>query len=285
MVDETAPQPENEMTEQEMDAYFENEGQDELPEESTEEIVPEETADEIVPEEKEETREEKYVPIHALHEERERRKELTQKLNGMEARFQEMLERMKTPEQEPEPPPPLEENPVLNLDERIRRAEEALQQQNKQTTEQQRRQQQLQQQQQMIASYQADAARFSENQKDFTDAYRYWLEGRSSELTAMGMTPAEADNVVKQEEAAAVWRAMQNGDSPAERMYNIAKARGFKPKTQKPDIETIDRGQRASGSLSKSGGSAPPADSLEALAAMSDEDFDKNFDRIIAKMR
>jgi hypothetical protein len=78
--------------------------------------------------------------------------------------------------------------------------------------------------------------------------------------------------------------AFQNRRSPAEMMHSLAKARGFKaPEKQQTSaqvdpmkkIENIANGQRTAGvSLTNAGGSSGEGLTREALANMSEEEFD-----------
>lgn len=139
----------------------------------------------------------------------------------------------------------------------------------------------------VVQTYQSDAVRFVKQQPDFGDAYAFLLQGRDAELKAFGMAdPNERAQVIADEERSLVVRALNDRASPAERVYALAKARGFAPKpveaakpgeTAKPaaaeQIETIARGQAASKTLSSAGGSPSETLTAEALANMSEEEF------------
>lgn len=150
--------------------------------------------------------------------------------------------------------------------------------------------------QSLAQTYRSDAMRFSQSQKDFGAAYSFLLQGRDAELQAYGMTdPAERMRTIHEEEKGLVARAMKDGASPAERLYALAKARGYALKEPEPKpsevndkarevmadkldsvsdkIDTIARGQAAAKSLSNAGGSPSDSLSAESLANMSEEEF------------
>lgn len=141
--------------------------------------------------------------------------------------------------------------------------------------------------QQLRQSYQSDALRFAQEQKDFGDAYSFLIKGRDAELQAYGVSdPAERAQMIVEEERGLVARAVKDNASPAQRVYALAKARGYAPKAaEEPkdkaaakspvveQLENIQRGQSAAKTLSSAGGSPSDALTAEALANMSEEDF------------
>jgi len=119
-------------------------------------------------------------------------------------------------------------------------------------------------------------------QADFGEAYQFLLQGRDAELQAYGVAdPAERVRLISEEERGLVQRAIKDGVSPSERVYNLAKARGYAKKEPKPEpektteqIDTIARGQAAAKTLSSAGGSPAEVLNAEALANMSEEEFE-----------
>ena len=274
--EDTGTSPEPEVTDEQVAEYFESGG--DTPSEKT---PAKEPIAEVIEDAKDEPTETKHVPLAALHEERAKRKELSAKMQAMEQRFQAMLESMK-----PAPPeaPKLDENPVANLDTRLAEIEaykKSLEAQGQAHNAQQAQQAQWNA---LMTNYQTAAQAFAEKTTDFPDAYKYWTGARRAELEAGGYTTPEATHIMNQEEAAVVFRALQNEINPAEQMYKLAKVRGYKPSASGDDkIAQIDKGQKAK-SLSGGGGKAPEGNTLEALAAMDDDEFEKNWDRIVGKM-
>jgi len=142
--------------------------------------------------------------------------------------------------------------------------------------------------------YTADARAFMEKTPDFAAAYQHVLRGRDAELALVGHTdPQHRAALIAAEERDLVSRALQNGTSPSEFIYALAKSRGYQPlapaatapgrAAKAPvteQIETIARGQAAAKSLSNVGGAAGDTITPEALASMSDDEFHALFNRL-----
>lgn len=251
-----------EMTDDQVGQFFESGGEE--PESQISE--PQEKKQEEEPQQKEERK----VNYGALHEERQRRKELQSKVEAMEGRFNQILQNLQPKEQIPA----IEEDPVRNFDTRIGSVEQMLRQQ----LENNQRQHQ---EAAVINSYRQSAAVFAQENPDFNDAYSHFINSRRQELQAMGYAPNEAQNILQQEEFAAAIRAMQNETNPAAMIYEAAKVRGYKKaEPQNSDkMKTIEKGVQAS----RVSGGSPIAGNvtLESLAEMSDEEFSKNWDKLI----
>jgi len=279
------------------------EGKDPAPVPSDQDRTPEDPAElsgagEGDPQEKapEPEADNRQVPLAALHEERAKRKEAIAEKQRMEERFTQIMDKLASrvgpdPEQAPKAPelPSLDENPVEHFDKRLAQMEAAAQQQREAEAQNAQRAQQEQQWNQVLNAYTQDVARFAQTEEAFHEAYDFWGNSRMAELQAGGATPQQATHILQQEEAAAVVRALQEGASPAERVYAIAKARGYQPKPAAspaagPDLEVIAKGQEHSGRM-PAGGNAPAEVSLESLAAMDDDAFEANWDTVIKQMR
>lgn len=252
-----------EVTDSQVEKFFESGGEEQKEE------VKEKPSVEVIKEEPKE----KFVPHQALHEERERRKELQQKVQSMESRFQQLIESV-TPVKNI---PTLDEDPVQNFDARVREIEQTV-------TRQKEHQQQQEQEAAVVNAYRQAAESFSKETPDFPDAYKHYISGRTSELQAMGLNVQTAMQQVKQEEFWVALRCLQAGDNPAEKLYEAAKVRGYaknvaEKETAEKKLETISKGQQAaklSGASSASGKLT-----LEALAEMDEEDFLKNWDKVV----
>ena len=274
-------------SEEQLDTLYEEQAagaSEEAPEEDKEES--ESAAEQPAAAEPETSEQEKTVPIHALHEERVKRKELTEKMSQMEGRFQQFLHHQQQAQQAPQEPEqiPVGENPIGHFDQRMAALEQQGQAQVEQNARTAQEQQQAQQWQGIMTQYHNDASRLAAQNPEFIPAYNYWQEGRVKELRVGGANEVQANHIARQEESAAIIRALQEGASPAERVYAIAQARGYKPSASAadtgPDPATIAKGQTA-GRRSPSGGKPPAGQTLEALSAMSDEDFEANWDKIV----
>lgn len=220
----------------------------------------------------------KYVPLHALHEERMRRKEMGEELERIKRAHQEILEQLKP---KPEPTPDITIDPVENIDRRLKAQEAFREQQELSRQEQKYAEHQQMQRQRFIDDYEQRAINFTKKQPDFMQAYRHAIDGRKNELIASGVDAKTADMMTTQEEEYIVAQALDQGADPAERMYNLAKARGYK-KTEavEKSLDTIEKGQQSK-SLSGAGTSPKEPDSFEALNEITDDkEFLKNFNRM-----
>lgn len=274
------------ISDEEADKLFENGGVAEEPEQTEEvqeEAQPEEAEEADLEateteEVAEEPKEEKKVNLGALHEERQKRKELQGKVEAMEKRFAQLVQNLQ-PKQEPETPqiPSIDDDPVSNFDQRLQQTE-LLQ---KQILE---GQQQQYVQTQVIGNYKAKAAEFANENKDFGDAYNYLLKGRVNEFKVLGYSEPEALQFVQQEEFQIAQAALQAGANPAERLYLIAKERGYKAqRSDAPakDLRVIEKGQQKS---KPGSGSTPSGElSLEALAEMDDDAFNAEWEKLAKK--
>lgn len=139
----------------------------------------------------------------------------------------------------------------------------------------------------VLTSYRGDVQRVMAAQPEFAQAYEHLFSSRITELKLLGVPEAQAVQAVRQEEFEIAQHAIQAGQSPAERLMQIAKIRGFAPKAAEPaaaaaPAETatekaarIAKGQAASLSLSSAGGAPAGEITLEMLASMSEADFAK----------
>lgn len=152
-------------------------------------------------------------------------------------------------------------------------------------------------------AYNYDAQNFAQVTPDFWPAYRWLLQNRDAELTAAGYGDAnERASIIHADERDIAARALTARHSPAQVIYNLAKARGFTMPAAAPaatsgngaapvngaprqqpangapsvteQVNNIQRGQAASRSLSSGGGSPVPQGlDLASLVAMSDQEF------------
>ena len=184
----------------------------------------------------------KKVDLRALHEEREKRKQVQKErdeakanLAKFEGRFgvlQELVAaqaRGTAAETEQLPDPTTD--PVGHFTARAARAEQKIAQ------FEQYQQQQTQQQQQMAAVNQlASAAGAAEQQfrsenPDYEDAANYVKDLRSKQLEALGYSdPGQREQAIRMEALDLAYRAMNAGQNPAAFVYNYAKISGWQGK-------------------------------------------------------
>ena len=111
-------------------------------------------------------------------------------------------------------------DPLGNLDARVNQIEQL-------ATAQAHQAQAAHQQQALVSAYQQQAAEYTQQNGQFQDAYKELVDNRQKELTAVGYSEQQAANLLVQEEAMIVQKALQDGVNPAERMFELAKAKGF----------------------------------------------------------
>jgi hypothetical protein len=234
---------------------------------------------------------EKKVNYGALHEEREKRKELQRKVQDverknqrMEETFQQLIQKIQYQQAQPPHPqmPSYEEDPVGSIRARQEQIERFLAQQQQQSYEQQQleqtRQMQYTAQQQFLDRYQKSAEAYKQEKPDFKEAYQHLVHSRVGEYQQAGYSVDEARRLLEEDEAAIVAKAYNDGVNPAERIYNLARARGFQGgvNANKERIEQLEKGVQASRSLSNvSGKPGKAALRLEDIANLSDEEFSK----------
>lgn len=267
--------------------FFETSGESPAP--PIEELgpPPAEKPDDQPPEEKAP----KMVPLGALHEERERRKELqreaqatTERAARMEARFDEVMRRMQGPAKVEPQVPDINTDPVGHLKAEADRNRAEMEEFKAWRASQGQQTDQARQQAEFVQQYAAKAREFAEKQPDFQAAYTHLWADRNAELNDLGFAdPAERQKIIAAEEQGIALRAFRDNVNPAERLYAISKRRGFKgsAETGAAKIETLRAGTQASRSIA--GGGVPEQNiGLEAVSKMSDTEFDKYWDRVVA---
>jgi regulator of replication initiation timing len=222
----------------------------------------------------------RVVPLGALHEERARRKELQAKVERMEQTYAKLTERLNQP---PQPQvPAFEENPAEHLRLKQERLEQQLQQQSETVQQSETRRAQEAQLAQFDNAYQSAAMQYAKQTPEFTDAYQHLIASRHQAYEQMGVDPGEYVERLKHEERQIAHTAFTLGVNPGALLHNLATAAGWKPKPQKqtPNLEVVAKGVQTK-SLSGVSGKPTSNMTLEALAEMNDEDFDKNWDKLI----
>ena len=246
----------------------------------------------------------RMVPHGALHAEREEHKKTKQALAELQekaARFDErlkLLAGLKEPgSREERVPDPEQDLPgyVQHLEARVTKAEETARQTAETTTkafDEQKAQSDLH------TAYVADARRFASGQADFGEAYRFLVDSRVREYQAMGVTDdAEIARRVQQDEMALASEALDVGESPSRRLYDVSIARGYAPPASEGDgdseqrepaaktegeerLRQLGQAQEANKSLSSVAGAAGGTLTTEALAEMSEEEFQEVYERL-----
>lgn len=265
-----------------------------LPEIETPEVKPEPTP-EPVAEVKPEPEPQKTVPLAALHEERQRRKELQENLRQIEERNRRMEEAFQRIQERLKPQPPsFDEDPLGALKHQNEELARKTQEYEQRFQQFDQHQQVEVQRQQFITRYQQEAQQFAQQTPDFSDAYKFLIQSRQAELASVGYNPQEISMLVQQEEVMLVGKAFEDGVNPGERVYAMAKARGYsKPAPAQPaqpaqaesKMDTLQKGQQASASLSAVAGKGGENLTLEVLATLSGDEFDKAWEKLVGPAR
>lgn len=225
---------------------------------------------------------ERFVPHGAFHEERQKRKEVEQRLEQervnrakLEERLNILAESVRQRQEREKPQiPAFEEDPANHLRmqtqmeaERITRLEKALAQREQQSRADA-------EDKNFVTSYQAKAIEFSAKTPDFKEAYNHILRSRIEDYKVMGHTEEEALRFTLNDERAIASNAMKRGLNPAEVIYNLAKRGGYAPRQASTDLAAVNKGVQAAKSIGQiSGRTGASKLSLEAIANMSDAEF------------
>lgn len=227
----------------------------------------------------------KTVPLAALHEERQKRKEIQQQWNkhqqeqaAREAVMQDRLNQLyaiqnpapqyRDPDRDPDPLQAMAHNERLNAQQL-----HALQQERQMENA---RRQQEHQTQQLVGWAQGEAARFKAETPDFDGAYDHMRKLRVGELSAMGWSPQQVAEIVKGDELWVFQNAAQTGQNPAELIYRMAKNTGYASKAEPvipgdQKIDTLNKGMQAAKTLTAGAQAGKPTP--EQIAAMSEDEF------------
>lgn len=254
------------------------------------------TAAPVIPEAK--------VPLAALHEERQRRKEVEQQNALLQQRTNAILENMARQAAPQQVQPPAPELPDPNKDPAgyILAVLDAQQKKIDALTSGTTQQQQTTQQMTVLQQVQR-RAEFMENEykkatPDYENAVAYLRQSREAELIALGYSdPMARQSQLSQDLMGIAITAAQQNTNPAEIVYNMAKGRGYgvapatpapalaapptpaapaAPATPQPNLTTVAAGQQqAAVSLSGTPGTAPAKVTAKTLLEMSPADFDK----------
>lgn len=242
----------------------------------------------------------RMVPHEALHAERERARRHAVEAQRATARLNAILA-TRQQQTQPETLPDLNEDPagyIRGLEARLARFEEERQQET--------------QYRQIDTGLQEDEALFAQQVPDYEQASEYYVQSRAKELLQFN-TPQEAQRILTEEARAIAVQAWQRNMSAAQVVYGLAQARGYQyqpTQQQRPEfesaaqfeqrqqnggqqsqpqqsqqngqrrpqdvIQSVNRGQQASRSLSPGSGAASTQTlNAEAILAMSDDEFEQ----------
>jgi len=231
----------------------------------------------------------------AFKTERHKRKEMREKLEANEARTRELEARLaqlqdtlnRTNQQAPQPAAPPEEIPDPDEDPlgyqqyKINKLEQTIKSQSDYLRQQHEYTQRTQQEAAFREQYKAQAQEYAQKQPDFMDAYSYLMSSRLQEHLAAGFSEQQAQQLLVEDEIAVASLAFKDRVNPAERIYSIAKARGYVPnqkgkQAKSPSIDSIKKGLDNAKSLKSGGGELPNRmQGIDEIDGMSFDEFDK----------
>lgn len=232
---------------------------------------------EAVPEQevKAEIKEEKTVPLAALLEERNDWKakyaELEAKLSKGNERVEKLYEALNKPEAQA---PEYEQDPLGHLRHSKDLAEKEVQEMKKwreNLENSQKAQNEFAAFQQRVNN---SEAKFAESNPDYWEAAQFVAKAKRDELEELGIPNEQINSVLQNQLVALTATALRGQKDPAQVIYALAKKSGF---AKKQNIETLQKGVSASKSV-PSGRTVDKSLSIESLAGMSDDDFDKIID-------
>jgi len=259
-------------------AYFETQGEEPITE-TTEEVV--ETEQETAPVEEQQTEEkpQKTVPLAALHEERQRIKELRRELDQTKEvtrigneRLNQLMAALQ--QQQQQPIPDVQVDPVSNFDMRLRQQQQIIEQQNQWLARQQQEQAQRQQYEQLHSYVNSQERAFVAQKPDYVEAVNHLKQADARALMALGHDEETAAQMVHSHFTQLAAQLANQGVNLPERIYALAQVKGYTPKSSEGQqrIQTAQRGVAASRSLGSGAGTANNL-TLEALASMPAEEF------------
>ena len=227
-------------------------------------------------------RDERMVPLAALHEERAKRKQLEASQHEQSQRFDKLQERLDKLQSLRDAPPEVsyEENPG----EYLRRNQEAQAKELAELRQQREQQDQMTEQQRKAVQFeshvQAREQEFAQANKDYAEAAEFLRKSRVEEYMAAGLSFEQAQAETNLDRAKFAYNALLRDRNPGEVFYELAKTRGYKAangekEQPKVDLEQIQKKMETTTSLGPSGGAATGELTLDQLAGMTDEEFEK----------
>lgn len=237
----------------------------------------------------------RFVPHQALHAEREEHKktrselqEIRQKQAILEDRWNTLLSATKQPDKVEEQAPP---DPLEDIFAYSKWQKEQFDKLQAKITEREQAEQQTRQQQEQESAvwghWNQSVQQFAAQTPDFNDAAQYLASLRTKQLEAIGLDVPSINRTINEELKGVIIQGAQTQKSPAELIYNYAKASGYTQaapadknnpaKLELPsNLARVQAAQEASKTIGNASG-GPDGDVMtaEALLAMPAKDFDK----------
>lgn len=218
----------------------------------------------------------KTVPLAALHESRRKEREARDQLRAMdervrigEQRLQQLMELAQRGQQQM---PAFDQDPASNLNARLAQIEQVRNAEQQNYMAEQQRAAAKARLQHEVGMQEAD---YRQTQPDYDDALAYLREDAINSMRAMGASDERIGQALEQQFGTMAWNLMQSGQNIPERVYALAKARGYQ---QKPAVSATDKMQMAQRGVSAarslgSGGKPSTGLTLESLASMPADQF------------
>jgi hypothetical protein len=230
----------------------------------------------------------------AVREEREKRKNIERKLQENQDKIQRMeniFSQMQNANNRQQQEEKLNNLPTYEDDpfEYLRHQNEMLvkQQQNLyQSLAQQNQQSQTQQKlNNLISEASIKVKEFAKEKPDYDDAYNYLREFKLKEYEISGFTPQQASEFLHEDEMNLIMNSKQKGENPAKIIYNLSKIAGYNSKNSKisetdAKLNTIEKGMKSSPKISRTGMGRQNKVTLESLASLEGDDFDKAWSKM-----
>lgn len=191
-----------------------------------------------------------------------------------------------------QPPPNYEENPLEALRYENQKLSQRTEDMDRYLAQRAQAEQQQQAQMQFISKFHKSADAYKQENPEFQEAYQHLIKGRKAEYAAAGYEGEELTYMLLQEEAGIVAKAYNDGVNPAERLFNLAKARGYQSAPTKEvnnaadeKLKNIESGVNASRSLSNAGSKINDGKmTIEKLADIKDQkEFDAGWQQLFGK--
>lgn len=218
------------------------------------------------------------VPQQALHQERERRKEIERQFQETQramAEMQAQIQAMTAPKEQPIVVP----DPVLQPEAFKQWQIEQIKSHAEKLAEVERNALAAQQETVLMQRLNHDVAQFKASTPDYDNAFQHAVKGRQEELAFYGYSQEQIAQQIEVDVRALVQQAYTQGRNPAELFYAYAKMRGYAP-AQAPaqqaaqQVQAFAEAQRQTQSLAPAGGPSNDGGvTLETLAKMSEAEL------------
>ena len=225
---------------------------------------------------------ERTVPLAALLEERNKWKSEVEELKTTVSKGNERLEKLfqAINQEQPKAPPQYDNDPLGHLKYGAETAMSEVESLKKWKGDFETQQKQQAEFGKFVSVVQQEEKKFAVQHKDYWEAAEFVKQAQKEEFELLGVPEDQIDQALSQKLIGLTAAAMRSGKSPAEVTYKLAQKYGFKGAAKSgPSLETLAKGQEAAKTV-PSGKEDLPV-SLEALAQMSDEDFDRAWDKVV----